>query len=277
MRPFPARAIGCLMALLLSPGGASAWGVAAQRLIAARAIETLPPEIRGFYEASASEIRAQAASPTLALEKDPEEKKYHVLYLDRYSPFPFDALPREYREALTKYGQTKLNSNGRLPWQVGVYSEKLTIAFRNHEWNNVRQFSAQLANYVAETFDPLNMSDPRDPRSGTRPGLQARFSTSLVDRYSLFLPLRPNDAYFIKDPTDNAFEDCIGAHSWLEVVENADRRARAQLTDFSNEYYDRLYNLVGAVLIRQLSDAATEVGSFWLTAWTNAGRPSLPQ
>jgi hypothetical protein len=30
-------------------------------------------------------------------------------------------------------------------------------------------------------------------------------------------------------------------------------------------------------VIRQLSDAATEVGSYWLTAWTNAGKPALPQ
>jgi hypothetical protein len=29
-------------------------------------------------------------------------------------------------------------------------------------------------------------------------------------------------------------------------------------------------------LIRQLSDAATDVGSFWLTAWRNAGSPPLP-
>jgi len=49
------------------------------------------------------------------------------------------------------------------------------------------------------------------------------------------------------------------------------------LPDFTDEYYDRFYNQAGAVVIRQLSDAATEVGSYWLTAWTNAGKPSLPQ
>jgi hypothetical protein len=30
------------------------------------------------------------------------------------------------------------------------------------------------------------------------------------------------------------------------------------------------------VLIRQISDAATDVGSYWLTAWKNAGQPALP-
>jgi len=30
-------------------------------------------------------------------------------------------------------------------------------------------------------------------------------------------------------------------------------------------------------LIRQLSDASTDVGSFWLTSWKNAGQPQLPR
>jgi hypothetical protein len=30
------------------------------------------------------------------------------------------------------------------------------------------------------------------------------------------------------------------------------------------------------VLVRQLTDATTDVGSYWLTAWINAGRPPLP-
>jgi hypothetical protein len=29
-------------------------------------------------------------------------------------------------------------------------------------------------------------------------------------------------------------------------------------------------------VIRQITDAATDVGSYWLTAWINAGRPQLP-
>ena len=36
------------------------------------------------------------------------------------------------------------------------------------------------------------------------------------------------------------------------------------------------YAQAGAVLIRQLTDAATDTGSYWMTAWINAGRPQLP-
>jgi hypothetical protein len=63
----------------------------------------------------------------------------------------------------------------------------------------------------------------------------------------------------------------------LETILLADLRARKGLGDYTDEYYDRFYNQAAAILIRQLSDAATDVGSFWLTAWKNAGSPPLPQ
>jgi hypothetical protein len=66
------------------------------------------------------------------------------------------------------------------------------------------------------------------------------------------------------------------AHSWIENVLLADRRAHAGLSGYTDEYYDRFYSQAGTVLVRQLSDASTDVGSYWMTAWINAGRPQLP-
>jgi len=56
----------------------------------------------------------------------------------------------------------------------------------------------------------------------------------------------------------------------------ADRNAHLAGKSYDDEYFDRFYNLTAATLIRQLSDAATDIGSYWLTAWINAGRPQLP-
>jgi hypothetical protein len=277
MMGFAARASVLLCVALVLPSMVGAWGANAQRLIANKAVDILPPELRGFYEANRVRITASVSDPIESALKNPNEARYHVLLLNRYSPFPFDSLPRNYKAALNKFGRAKLEANGLLPWQVGVYSARLTEAFRNHDWAAVRQNSAVLAYYVAETQDPFDTTDTSDPRTGSAPGIQGRFSSSLVERYSLFFPMRPNDAFYIKDPTDNAFEDCLSAHAWLEIIKLADLRARAGLGDYTDEYYDRFYNQAGAVLIRQLSDAATQVGSYWLTSWTNAGKPALPQ
>jgi hypothetical protein len=90
--------------------------------------------------------------------------------------------------------------------------------------------------------------------------------------------MRPNDASYIDDPTDHAFDDCLAAHSWLEPVLLADRNAyqAGKAYTYNDEYFDRFYNQAAAILIRQLSEASTDVGSYWLTAWINAGKPTLP-
>ena len=265
-----------LIAFLL-PLHAFAWGANAERLIANRAVETLPSDLRPFFEANRDFITRHAADAVDNGHTNAATESHdQVLYLDRYGQYPFSALPRKYEAAVAKFGKPKLESAGVLPWQIGVYSAKLTDAMRSGNWEQARLIAAQLAGYVAQAFDPFNVTEDYDGHAWGQPGVNLRFNTSLVDRYSLFFPLRPNDAEFITDPTDHAFEDCVKAHSWLEIVLVADRRARTGLSDYTDEYYDRFYSEAGATLIRQLSDAAADVGSYWLTSWINAGRPGLP-
>ena len=201
----------------------------------------------------------------------------HFIALDKYGRFPYDALPRVYKFALAKYGKAKLDANGLLPWQIGVYSEKLTDAMKAGKWEEAKLDAAILANYVADAHDPFNTTDNFDGHLSGQIGVNERFGAGLIDRYSSFFPMRPNDAVFIEDPTDHAFEACLSAHSWLETVLLADRNARRGENSYNDDYYDRFYNQAAAILIRQLSDAASDVGSYWLTAWINAGRPQLPK
>lgn len=274
---FRGLVLGLVAAVLLAPAPGFGWGANAQRLITNKAVDTLPPDLRPFFDANRNFLVQHSTDPLDWLLKNPAAEHHNqVVMLDRYGKFPFDALPRSYKSAVAKFGRAKVEGNGLLPWQIGVYSEKLTNAFRARNWDEARLNAALLAEYVAAAHDPFNTTENRDGKLSGQPGVNVRFGTSLVDRYSLFFPLRPNDAVFIKDPTDHAFEACLGAHSWLENVLLSDRRARAGLSDYTDDYYDHFYNLAGAVVIRQLSDAATDVGSYWLTAWINAGRPALP-
>ncbi|MGA2420481.1 MAG: hypothetical protein ABSG69_10375 [Candidatus Acidiferrum sp.] len=258
------------------PHTARAWGRSGQKLVINQAIETLPPELRGYFDANRAFLLEHVSDPLEVLAKSSAERRNHYLYLDKYGRFPFVMLPRNYKAAVAKIGKWKLEGNGLLPWQVGVYSQKLTEAMRLGRWDEAKEDAALLALYVSETDDPFHTTDNFDGKLSGQMGIDERFGTTLVDRFSSFFPMRPNDASFIGDPTDHAFEACLASHAWIENVELADRNAHIGLSTYTDEYYDRFYNLSAAILIRQLSNAATDTGSYWLTAWINAGKPPLP-
>ena len=274
------RTCGELLTLALCfgmlPLPALAWGNNAQRLIVNHAVDTLPYELRPYFEANRNFLIQHVNDPLNQLEKRPNERESHFVELDKYGKFPFDALPRNYKAALAKYGKSKIQSTGVLPWQIGVYSAKLTEDLKNGHWEDAKLDAAFLANYVAEAHDPFNTTENFDGRLTAQTGVNDRFNAMLVDRYGSFFPLNPHDASFISDPTDFAFDACLNAHSQLESILLADRHAKRGLSSYTDEYYDRFYNLTAGSLIKQLSDASTDIGSYWLTAWTNAGKPQLP-
>jgi len=272
-------ALASALAIALWPSLTLAWGKNANRLVVNRAVETLPQDIRPFFDANRSILLQHVNDPFGTPDRllTPAERRHQYLFLDKYGRFPFETLPRNYRVAVNKFGKSKLESNGLLPWQVGVYSAKLTDAMREGKWEEAKVFAAILANYVAAAHDPFNTTDNMDGHLSAQTGINERFGTSLVDRYSSYFFMRPNDASYIADPTDHAFEACLSSHSAVEALLYADREARRGLNAYTDEYYDHFYNQAGALLIRQLSEAATDVGSYWLTAWKNAGQPQLPR
>lgn len=269
-----AVSIAALIALALTC--TYGWGANAERLVTNKAVDTLPTEMGTFFESNrqflvqhvtdAGELDAKIAAD--------EHKSY--IQLDHYGQFPFSTLPRAYNAAVKKYGRRTLDKYGLLPWQIGLYSKKLTDALHVQDWSDAKVSAAALAHYVAAAHDPFNTTMNADGALSNQPGVRQRFDTALVNRYQLFFFIKPNEAAFISDPTDHAFEMALSAHSWLENVLLADQRAHQETGAYNDAYYDRFYSQAGAVLVRQLSDAATDIGSYWMTAWINAGRPQLP-
>ena len=64
------------------------------------------------------------------------------------------------------------------------------------KWDEARLDAAILANYVAEAHDPFNTTDNYDGRLTGQLGVNERFGTTLIDRYTSFFPMRPNDAVY---------------------------------------------------------------------------------
>ena len=274
------RLLGALLLLLLGVlvilPASFGWGEVALRVITEKAIDTLPDEMLPFFQNNRSFLVQHANEAAAAEAKNLPPSNNGFIELDHYGPFPFTALPRSYTDAVMKFGKRSVASRGQLPWEIGLYSKKMTDALHAHSWEDAKVSAATLAYYVAAAHDPFKTTTNSDGKLSDQMGVNERFGVGLVERFQGFFFMRPNEAVFIRDPTDHAFEICLSAHSWLQIILLADRRAHEGLPAYNDEYYDRFYAQAGAVLIRQLTDASTDIGSYWMTAWINAGRPTLP-
>lgn len=255
---------------------ASAWGPTAHRLANQWALETLPPDLRGFFEANRQFLIDHASDPDEAMKKDRYERARHYIYLDKYGFFPYRNLPHNYQNAVERYGSSRIGRDGLLSWNIGEYSLRLTNAFRAHNWEDVKELAEALGHYVADAHDPLHTTQNYDGQLTEEKGLADRFEIRMVDRYCNFFMFTPEDAAKIDDPTEYAFQMALEANTWVERVIFADRRARQGPAGYNEDYFDRFYSQAGSIAMREINGAARDIGSYWYTAWLNAGAPSLP-
>lgn len=267
------------LALSLVPGNSPvyAWGPAAHRLVNNWAVATLPSTVRPFFDARRSFLAEHAGDPDDWIKKDPYERSRHYIYLDKYGLFPYLDLPYSYKAAVAKYGGRRLSRNGVLPWRIGEYSLKLTEDLRGQNWDDARLDAAVLAHYVADAHDPLNTTQNFDGQLTDQAGLGQRFGWNLVDRYTNFFMFHPEDAAKVDDPTSYAFTMCLEANTWVDRILWADWRSRSGLADYTDEYFDRFYTQIGSTAMQEMNAAAHDAGSYWYSAWLNAGQPALPK
>ena len=266
-----------MLALWLTcPGFVCAWGPTAHDIVNTWAIQTLPPEMRSFFQNNQSFLVEHANDADELMRTDRFERKRHYIYLDKYGIFPYLTLPHVYQRATEQFSSGRINRDGVLPWQIGEFSLRLTKAMKTGNWEEVKLDAAALAHYVADAHDPLHTTQNFDGQLTQQAGLEDRFEIRLLDRYSKFFIMHPEDAVKINDPTEFAFQSCLEANTWVNLIVWSDLRAREGLRNYTDEYFDRFYGLVGATVVREINVAAHDAGSYWYTAWLNAGRPQLP-
>jgi hypothetical protein len=277
MVPRPFLLLLVTVALWLACAGSLlGWGPTGHDIVATWAIQTLPAPLRSFFENNRRFLVEHASDPDELMKKDRYERMRHYIYLDKYGLLPYTNHPHQKRRPTEQYGTGRINRDGTLPWQIGEYSLRLTKAMKMGNWEDAKLDADALAHYVADAHDPLHTTPNYDGQLTQQAGLADRFEIRLPDRYSKFFIMHPEAAAKIDDPTEYGFETCLEAHIWVDLVVWSDLHAREGLPDFTGEYFDRFYGKVGATVVREINAAAHDAGSYWYTAWLNAGRPQPP-
>jgi len=275
----PRRFVLLLVTFALFLAGSSSllgWGPTAHDIVETWAIPTLPSPLRSFFENNRQFLVEHANDADELMKEDRYERMRHYIYLDKYGLFPFPTLPHDYRRATEQYSSGRINRDGVLPWQIGEFSLRLTKAMKTGNWEEAKVDAVMLAHFVADAHDPLHTTQNYNGQLTRQTGLADRFEIRLPDRYSRFFVMHPEAAAKIDDPTEYAFQTCLEAHIWVDSIVWADLRAREGLVDYTDAYYDQFYAQVGATVVSEINAAAHDAGSYWYTAWLNAGRPQPP-
>ena len=256
-------------AIVLAGSDARAWGPIPHQAVNSHAIETLPKGLKPFYKNHRLEM--PSLSPEAVV---PEEGLDRRFAADRLMPFPFADMPQNEAEMKTRLGEAG-EKVGRLPWLIDQSYQRLVEAFKAKDKNRILAESDQLAGFVADLHNPLALTDNADGQKTGQHGLWARFSTRLPEAMQNRLKLDPDAAHYLDDPRAYVFAMINDTYVWLDNLIYQEELAHRGQGGYTELYYESLEQRAGRILRDRLSQAAGDVGSYWYTAWTAAGRPDL--
>jgi hypothetical protein len=267
------RKIACGAALaatvVLAGPEARAWGPVAHQAVNDNAIDTLPKGLKPFYKAHRLEMPSLSPEATI-----PEEGLDRRFAADRLMPFPFADMPQSEAEIKSKLGEAGEKA-GRLPWLIEESYQRLVDAFKAGDKNRILSESDQLAGLVADLHNPLALTDNADGQKTEQHGLWARFSIRLPEAMQKRLKLDPDAAHFLDDPRRYLFAMINDTYVWLDNLLYQEDLAHRGQSGYTELYYEAFEQRARGILRDRLSRAAGDVGSYWYTAWTAAGRPEL--
>lgn len=241
----------------------------AQQVVVEAAIDTLPKQMKPFYKAHRMEMGSLALEPEFP-PRTPERR----FLVDRLLPFPFTDLPRSEAALKAKYGE-KAEGVGRLPWLIQETYARLLAAMKANDKEKILAESDLLAAYVVDIHTALNLTDNYDGQKTGQHGLFARLVEKLPQKLNRDLKVSPDAAKYLDNPNEYVFSMMTATYVWLDNTLYLEDVARRGKPGYGDIYLEDLARRVGPILRERLSSAAEDVGSYWYTAWTAAGRPEL--
>ena len=275
-------ALVALAVWTMRPVHVEAWGFSGHKFITDHAIDLLPHEIRPFFQKYKTTVVEHSIDPdTYRTMGWAEEPPRHFLDMDAYGPFPFKDLPHDYSEAVAKRGADFVIKNGLVPWRTQEIYVQLRDAFKQlpisgYARDNVKLFSALLAHYVGDSFQPFHAAVNYDGLATNQQGIHSRFESELFDRYQDRLRIAPAPVTPIPNAREFVFSTLTDSFTYVDPILAADREAVLGRTAYDDGYFAKMYEKTGPIVEKRIAGAITGVASLITSAWIDAGRPALP-
>lgn len=279
----------CVFFLLL-PLVSSPWGFFAHMRINRLAVFTLPTELARFYKSNFQYIMNHAVDADKRRYADTAEAPRHYLDVEDYEK-NIDSIPRKWDDAVKKYGLPAMNKNGILPWQIQRTYYKLVNAFKERDSIKIMIHSAYLGHYIADAHVPLHTTSNHNGQLTNQLGIHAFWESRLPELFSEQYNFLVGRAVYIENPLQDTWR--IISHTNTLVTEVLDleaglnrsfpsyrkfsysKRNGVVVKQYSKEYSKAYHDQMNHMVEQQMRSAILAVGSYWYSAWIDAGQPAL--
>ncbi len=269
----------------------SSWGFFAHQRINRLAVFTLPKNLIGFYKSNINYITEHAVDPDKRRYADSLEAPRHYLDADHYGDKPFETIPRKWNDAVKKLSEDTLYSYGIVPWQIQRTYNKLVKAFESRDSILILKYSADLGHYIADAHVPLHTSENYNGQMTNQIGIhgfwESRLPELFADDYDYFV----GKAKYINNPLDAAWNIVENTYTLLDSTLSIEKRLSKSfpsdrkytynernnkvIKEYSIDYSKAYHDALSGMVERQMRSSILEVGSFWYSAWIDAGQPDM--
>jgi hypothetical protein len=269
----------------------SSWGFFAHYRINRLAVFTLPKAMSGFYRANIGFITEHAISADKKRYVDSTEAPHHFLNADHFGKNPFRLIPERWDDAVVKYSEDTLKKYGTVPWTIQYNYYKLVNAFKGHDTTGILIASANLGHYIADAHVPLHLTQNYNGQLTNQTGLHALWESRIPELFANNYNCYTGKARYIENPLKEAFNICRTSFNEVDSVLRIERmlnkiypaakkyamviHGKRTVKDYSAAYSLAYQRAMRGMVQRRMRSTVLAVGSYWFSAWVDAGQPDL--
>lgn len=270
----------------------SSWGFFAHYRINRLAVFILPKAMSGFYRANIGFITEHAIAADKRRYVDSTEAPHHFLNADHFGKKnPFRLIPERWDDAVVKYSEDTLYKYGTLPWTIQYNYYKLVNAFKAHDTTAILTASANLGHYIADAQVPLHLTQNYNGQLTNQAGVHALWESRIPELFASNYNCYTGKARYIENPLKEAFRICRTSFNEVDSVLRIERmlnktypaakkyamvmRGKKAIKDYSAGYSLAYQRAMRGMVQRRMRSAVLAVGSYWYSAWVDAGQPDL--
>ena len=245
-----------------------------------------------FYKQHIDFLSEHAVDPDKRRYAVKEEGPRHYIDIDHYGTFPFDSLPRNWDSAVSKYSIEVIQKNGIVPWWLQTMQFRLTEAFKEKNASRILKLSAEIGHYLADAHVPLHASSNHNGQFTGQRGIHGFWESRIPEllaenEWDFFI----GKASYINNPPDfiwkRVLESAAASDTVLKYEEQLSKEFPADqkfsfeprngiiVRQYSSSFSKAYDKLLKGMIERRMRQSIFAEGSFWYTAWVNAGQPDL--